>query len=436
MRGFLVPRILNVLLPAFLWLVCGAEDYSRGLLTIPLGGNQEILRFVSQEMEPRHAVAILIARKGSKRHLLLEDVAQDENLQHLVAFGVQFADRRSSLKMHVHRYPEVEFGGKWTRNGVRSWLQNAAYPLVNRMQYQFPPPKYMTHTSFGTVLIVKELSEQTDALVKVLEPYAAKYQDSLKFTFFTLMPGTRHLCYKYGIWSNDELLLLKSPREAKRRVHSNVPSAPKFRLEGITDARLADFFHDYDVGRLQRYYTPASSKSAPVIKEGLRELTAWDFVDTVSDPSSSVLVEFVSADCDACKEFDSAYREVARRVQDMRRKRSTALANLTVARIDQTANEHPEVVKGTPWLKYWPRGPRKKALDVELRNVDRIMGFLEEHIAEEIDNMKEQHVAVKRRNVTSNLPGPNKTSDVCGAKGAGGVSSSACDSISHGETMR
>jgi len=57
------------------------------------------------------------------------------------------------------------------------------------------------------------------------------------------------------------------------------------------------------------------------------------------------------------------YKELASKVRDMQRKGVNSFYNLTVARINQTANEHPEFVGGTPALRYWPRGSNKQTKD-------------------------------------------------------------------------
>jgi len=244
-------------------------------------------------------------------------------------------------------------------------------------------------------LIVKQLSDQTDALVAALEPYAEKYRKRLKFTFFTKAPTTKTLCDVYGIWSNDELLLLEKPSQTRTSSHSHVPLPPKYRLEEVTPARLKTFFDDYDSGKLPRYYKPAAARAPPFYdSSGIRELTGWDFAEVVLEPSSAVLVEFVSANCSACEEFASSYRDVAQRLETARRKDPRAFPHLILARIDQSANEHSELIKGTPWLRYWPPGRRKKSVEVEPRGADNIWSFLEEQAAEELSLKSEDAQAV------------------------------------------
>merc|ERR1719424_2191850 len=133
-------------------------------------------------------------------------------------------------------------------------------------------------------------------------------------------------------------------REIKPREHSNNPLQPKFRMEGVTPSRIAAFFSDYEAGTLPHYYKPASLLQTPVVRDGIRELSGWDFVEFVNDPSSCVLVAFVSANCNGCTAFGALYKDLASQVQALRKKKHKShkwLDNLKLARIDQTANEHP-----------------------------------------------------------------------------------------------
>merc|ERR1712137_56610 len=121
--------------------------------------------------------------------------------------------------------------GKWTRNEIRAWLVDFAYPLVNR------------------------ITEQSDELVSALEPFAEKYRSQLKFTFFVKLQATDSLCKTYGVMSNDELLLIERPLEMKREHgHSNRPRPPMYRLEQVTHARIVEFFQQYETGTLRRYF--------------------------------------------------------------------------------------------------------------------------------------------------------------------------------------
>merc|ERR1712086_435965 len=161
------------------------------------------------------------------------------------------------------------------------------------MNTQFAPPKYMTSSPYGTVLVVKPVDSE---LIKALTPHATELRERIKFTFFAKTSGTQSLCDMYGVWSNDELVLLEEPRRTKRSQlgHSSVPPAPAYRLENLTTERINDFFGQYFAKTLPAYYKPAGPRGAPLVTPGgIRELTGWDFVAVTRDPAVAVLVLFV-----------------------------------------------------------------------------------------------------------------------------------------------
>ena len=356
------------------------QEFAKGLLTIE-PGEGDVKDFVDHHMEPRHAVAVARFPKGSKRHTLLADVAQEEDLHHLLAIGVTFQKGRTLLTVYRYRYDRLDYDGKWTRSAILSWLQEVAYPPVNHLP-QFAPTKFLTKNPFGILLIVKPVGEGAD-IARVLEPHAARLSRKLKVSFFAKTPSTQQLCDLYGVQTSDEFLLIEKPQEigSPKRGHSHMPRAPKYRVENLTAKDVDHFFQQYESGVLPRYLL-SNPKEKPHIEKGLRQLTGHDFLEVVQDPQVSVLVEFVSEKCEACDEFDAAYREVAQKVENRRllQGRRPSMSRVVIARIDQSNNEHTELIKGTPWLRFWPRGGSgpKRYLDVELRSVESILDFLDE----------------------------------------------------------
>ncbi|OLQ00141.1 hypothetical protein AK812_SmicGene17241 [Symbiodinium microadriaticum] len=77
-------------------------DFPKGLFTVePLPDSEDdpIRPFVDRHMEPRHAVAVGTVPQGSKRHVLLAELADDEDLRHFLALGVLFKKGRTSLSV-------------------------------------------------------------------------------------------------------------------------------------------------------------------------------------------------------------------------------------------------------------------------------------------------------------------------------------------------
>lgn len=380
--------------PALLGLlascVCHAAAEAVPALKIIPSGDGEVDRFVAANHEPKHAVATAVVKKGGVRHKLLEELAADVELSQLVVIGAQFeAGSPGQMQMHAYSYAPTYYGGKWTRTAVRAWLRDASYPLVNRMTHQFAAGKYFGVQGIGAVIVVKDMALQSDELVKALEPHATRLPH-LKFTFFTKLVGTEPICKSFGVLSNDELLVLEDPSGTQApRAHSNFPPPPMYRLVGVTPSSVAEFFEGYGRGTWPRYFrSTIRPHTEPLfLNDGaVRQLTSWDFDSAVADTSRSLLVLFVSADCDNCDEFQPAFLEVARTVQRYKAsKRSGLYGKLLIATLDQSANEHSEIVKGTPWMRYWPRGPKRRPSDVELRSVDSILEYLEEHLQAEAE---------------------------------------------------
>eukprot|EP00933_Yihiella_yeosuensis_P079928 TRINITY_DN93346_c0_g1_i1.p1 TRINITY_DN93346_c0_g1~~TRINITY_DN93346_c0_g1_i1.p1 ORF type:complete len:526 (-),score=94.59 TRINITY_DN93346_c0_g1_i1:216-1682(-) len=428
----------------------GSELPAAELLEVPydIAGDSDDRRkaledFITFHMTPRHAVAVAVVRKGSKRHFLLKEIAADEDLRYMLAIGVAFSKGKDSLTVNRRDGSEV-YSGKWTRGAIRAWLEKTAYPLVNSVNPVFIPNKYTTSNSYGAVFVSKPVAEHTDELQKALEPFAKQFHDKLKFTMFVKTDRTEVLCNQLGVRTNNELLIIEKPKETqpnkRRGSHTHRPLSPRYRLENVTEDRLKQFFQEYSEGKLTRYLKSTVTREehekqkalAATKSDGLLYLTGWDFLETVQDPEVSVLVEFVSSNCDACVEFDDAYREVARRVESEKKKGAgrSMLSRTIVVRMNQSANEHTEDIKGTPWLKYWGRSKKKKkALDVELRSVESIMSYLEEQAEQEAEESAKPEKKSKKKSKASK----DSVKDAAGQESLKQKSSTAAPSVNLGQ---
>eukprot|EP00929_Paragymnodinium_shiwhaense_P080106 TRINITY_DN41754_c0_g1_i3.p2 TRINITY_DN41754_c0_g1~~TRINITY_DN41754_c0_g1_i3.p2 ORF type:complete len:404 (-),score=137.43 TRINITY_DN41754_c0_g1_i3:533-1744(-) len=354
-----------------------------------------VMEFMKQHAEPRHAVGLAVVKKGSKQHELLEELAKDRNLNQLLVLGASFSEKTTSLVVHAftkNGTTPAKFEGKWNKKTLRPWLQDVAYPLVNEIKTAFPTNKYLTVNPFGVVLVVKAPDSQTQELVETLQPFAEEFKDKLKFSFFTRSPASREQTRKWGIWTDDELVVFEKPAEValapEPRGHSVKPPSKKYRLEGVTAESLAEFFGKYRQGSLPQYYWSSQKKKQAPAAKTVRELSGWDFVPVTSDSKKAVLVFFSSANCGPCREFEERYEELGRLVEKSKRQANSNLKHVVLGRIDQSSNEHPEVIKGTPHLLYYPRARKKKQKrkPVEVsasKTAEDLLEFLEEQAEEE-----------------------------------------------------
>ncbi|CAE7589982.1 HERC1 [Symbiodinium sp. CCMP2456] len=189
------------------------------------------------------------------------------NVQHIQATRNAFAAVAADGKVYRYRYDPVSYDGKWTKSSIRKWLEDVSYPPVNRLQPQFAPTKYLTKNPFGVLLVVKPVATDTDDLAKALEPHAHRLADRLKVTFFARTATTQKLCDMYGVWTQDEVLLIEKPKEIvpKSSTHSHMPLSPKYRVENLSAANVDAFFADWEAGRLPRYLF--STKRPPPVRK-------------------------------------------------------------------------------------------------------------------------------------------------------------------------
>lgn len=354
-----------------------------GVVEIP-DGEEMPERFAISHLQPRGAVAILI---GKGRRRLFEDLANDTTLKHLLSFGVQKTEEPAELRVRRSLEHEAIYSGKWSKSAIAKWLKAEAFPVLRLPKEQFAAGKYLSHNPFGAVLIVKphffpktEISKLEEALL----PWAEKFEDKLKFTFFSKIEESESICSVYGIYSNDELLILENPMMPGKLEHTHMPGAPKYRLKGVTPERIDEFFQQYEKQLLPPHFRtsepePSEEEYAALAtkdwRSDIHDLTSWTFNKIVKDPAWGVLVMYTGQRCSMCLHFEFVYTDVANRVlPDAKYKR------IMFTRIDQTKNEHTEKVVSIPSLQFWPWGKAQKGIEIKDKTFDGILAFLEEFV--------------------------------------------------------
>eukprot|EP00929_Paragymnodinium_shiwhaense_P073705 TRINITY_DN37665_c0_g2_i2.p1 TRINITY_DN37665_c0_g2~~TRINITY_DN37665_c0_g2_i2.p1 ORF type:complete len:294 (-),score=31.95 TRINITY_DN37665_c0_g2_i2:259-1140(-) len=285
---------------------------------------------------------------------------------------------------------------------MKQWLWRNAYPLVNRLGPEFPVRKYFDRNRFGLVLVVKPLGQMKDDFMDALEPLAKQYQERLKFTMLAGLGRSASISDtsvldRYGILTDDEVLIVEKPSESPvKRGHSNRANPPKYRMENATIDRIRNFFEDYERGQLKRYYVSAAPYEGPVIKDGIRHLSGWDFEEVVGDPSTNALVMFTSANCEGCISYWPRFKELTKHITILQKRKPNPFPSFVMATMNQTANEHREVVEGTPCLRLYSSGKRKRKWELmkpDGRSHETAVAWLEDIALE----LSEGHEDVPRR---------------------------------------
>lgn len=375
------------------------DEGPTSLLIVPSGGNEVVEEFIAATLPARQAVAIGFVPKASKRHKLLEELAQGSmEVLELLLLAVKFQKGKDALVIHRDNDESLTYNGKWTHSALRSWLEENAFPSIARFSLEFRQNKYWMFNPFGVVLISQPLGELSSSLLNVLKPLADEFKSRLKFTMFARVNRTEEMCNAFGVWGDNEILIADKPSEIRIRNHSNMPLQPKYRLSGVSPDSIKRFFNGYRDGTLRRHYK-ASTEFAPVrpaLEKGLRILTSWDFEETIGDSWKSVFVGFISQSCLSCLDFKNAFEELAKIAISIRDHDTSAVGmyrNLTLALIDQTANEHSQEVMITPMMKYWPRlrpkakrSTKRRPTDLTFDNIidlEAMLNFLQDRLYEE-----------------------------------------------------
>ena len=141
----------------------------------------------------------------------------------------------------------------------------------------------------------------------------------------------------------------------------------------LTEKSLRSFAKDFVAGKLTPDY-----KSAPLPEEpldgGVSVVVGKNFDTIVKDASKDVLLEVYAPWCGHCKQLEPVYRKLA--------KRFSKVDGVTIAKMDGTENEHPDVeVKGFPTIIFFPAGKDAKPVpfDGGDRSLKALTKFIKKH---------------------------------------------------------
>jgi protein disulfide-isomerase A1 len=157
-------------------------------------------------------------------------------------------------------------------------------------------------------------------------------------------------------------------------VASPTSNMVKYKLSGdLSSSSILQFAADYESGRLKPHL---KSDPVPDSQPGpVYVLVGSTFDAVVKDSSKDVLVEFYAPWCGHCKKLEPVYREVAKKLQNVK--------TLVIAKIDATSNNVQGVdVEGFPTIKFWRANKKDEPLDYDGdRDVDSFITWLEEKAA-------------------------------------------------------
>lgn len=154
----------------------------------------------------------------------------------------------------------------------------------------------------------------------------------------------------------------------------------KFKISDLTKEGITKALDEFKGDKLKAYY-----KSAPAPEkddEHVKTIVGDNFEDVVINNENYVLLESYAPWCGHCKSLEPIYKELAEKLKNVK--------NLTIAKMDATANEHPSLtVKGFPTINFFKPGAKgsPEVYNGE-RTLEGFLKYLEEQTGKKLEDVQ------------------------------------------------
>ncbi|KAF5611908.1 disulfate isomerase [Fusarium subglutinans] len=237
-----------------------------------------------------------------------------------------FDERRSSYE------------GPFDHDTLQLFIRKYGTPLIGELHPEVYASFAKTNLPLAQILVASPT--ERDHLVDLLYPLARRLSSVLTFVTVDLNRYPQRAA----------LLNLADGTKLGFAIE-NVTSTEKFPLKArsVNAESITDFVQDFVAGKLK---PEVRSQPIPVEQQGLCvELVGHTFRETAFDETRDVLVEFYTPWCDYCLESHDVLEELAEHYRDV------GLSDkISVAKIDVSNNDVPELITGYPTLKLYPAG--------------------------------------------------------------------------------
>ncbi|KAI1310345.1 protein disulfide-isomerase [Xylaria venustula] len=255
------------------------------------------------------------------------------------------------------------FSEKFDGDAIVSFAKTASTPLVGEVG----PETYSDYMSAGIPLayIFAETPEERKELGEALKPIAEKYRGKINFATIDAKSFGAHA-------GNLNLPTDKFPSFAIQETVKN----QKFPFDiekDITAETIGSFVEDFSAGKIE-----PSLKSEPIPETQDSPVTVVvgkSYEDIVLDDTKDVLIEFYAPWCGHCKALAPKYEELAALYANGEYK-----DKVVIAKVDATANDVPDEIRGFPTIKLYPAGSKSEPVTYSgSRTVEDLIKFVKEN---------------------------------------------------------
>jgi len=272
------------------------------------------------------------------------------------------------------------FSEKFEEESLTSFAKTASTPLIGEVG----PETYSDYMSAGIPLayIFAETPEERKELGDALKPLAEKYRGKINFATIDAKSFGAHA-------GNLNLPTDKFPSFAIQETNKNQKFPFSIEKE-ITPENIASFVEDFSTGKIE---PSLKSEPIPETQEGpVTVIVGKTYEDIVLDDSKDVLVEFYAPWCGHCKALAPKYEELASLYVN-----SEFKDKVVIAKVDATANDVPDEIRGFPTIKLYPAGAKGEPVNYTgSRTVEDLIKFVKENgkYKAEVEEKKEEETPV------------------------------------------
>ncbi|KAI2635346.1 protein disulfide-isomerase [Xylaria nigripes] len=255
------------------------------------------------------------------------------------------------------------FSEKFEEDAIVSFTKTASTPLIGEVG----PDTYSDYMSAGLPLayIFAETAEERTELADALKTVAEKYRGKINFATIDAKAFGAHA-------GNLNLPTDKFPSFAIQETVKNLKFPFDIEKE-ITPETIGAFVAEYSEGKLE---PSLKSEPIPETQEGpVTVVVGKSYEEIVLDDSKDVLIEFYAPWCGHCKALAPKYEELASLYAN-----SEFKDKVTIAKVDATANDVPDEIRGFPTIKLYPAGAKSEPVTYSgSRTVDDLIKFVKEN---------------------------------------------------------
>ncbi|KAE8156445.1 protein disulfide-isomerase [Aspergillus tamarii] len=264
---------------------------------------------------------------------------------------------------------KATYDGEIEQDALLSWVKTASTPLVGELG----PETYSGYITAGIPLayIFAETKEEREKFTEEFKSIAEKHKGSINIVTIDAKLYGAHA-------GNLNLDPSKFPAFAIQDPEKNA-KYPYDQSKEVKAKDIGKFIQDVLDDKVE---PSIKSEAIPETQEGpVTVVVAHSYKDLVLDNEKDVLLEFYAPWCGHCKALAPKYEELASLYKD--------IPEVTIAKIDATANDVPDSITGFPTIKLFPAGAKDSPVEYEgSRTVEDLANFVKENGKHNIDALE------------------------------------------------